>query len=95
VQFYAAEILIALSTVHRRNVLYRDLKPENLMIDREGHIKLIDFGFAKHLEKSNSRAYTNCGTIGYIAPEVLQGGGYCYPADIWSFGILLLVLLTG
>lgn len=74
--------------------MYRDLKPENVMIDEQGHIKLIDFGFAKHIG-DKQRAMTNCGTSGYTAPEVIQGIGYSYPADVWSFGILLIVLLTG
>ena len=67
------------------------------MIDCEGHIKLIDFGFAKILEqKNNMRTTTNCGTIGYTAPEVLAGQtGYSFPADIWSYGVLLFELLTG
>ena len=66
------------------------------MIDGEGHIKLIDFGFAKYLERrKDMRTYTNCGTLAFTAPEVLKGIGYSFPADIWSFGILLVVLLTG
>jgi protein kinase A len=66
------------------------------MLDGEGNIKLIDFGFAKYLEnRNNMRAFTNCGTQGYTAPEVLQGLGYSFPADVWSFGILLSELLTG
>jgi serine/threonine protein kinase len=70
--FYASEILVALCTIHKQNVIYRDLKPENVMIDSEGHIKLIDFGFSKHLLNNGSaKAYTNCGTLGYTAPEVI------------------------
>lgn len=68
------------------------------MIDNEGCIKLIDFGFAKILtQKSNYRTMTNCGTLGYTAPEVLMGQnvGYSFPADIWSFGILLCELISG
>ena len=75
VKFYAAEILVALEMLHSHNIIYRDLKPENIMIDKEGHIKLIDFGFAKRLSSSNKyRTFTNCGTIGYTAPEILLNG---------------------
>ena len=74
------------------------MKPDNVMIDYEGHIKLIDFGFAKLLnERSNHRTRTNCGTIGYTAPEILAAStqGYSFGVDIWSFGILIAELLTG
>ena len=63
------------------------------MIDQEGHIKLIDFGFAKILNKSN--AITNCGTMGYTAPEIICGKEYSFSADIWSFGIMMAELLSG
>lgn len=66
------------------------------MIDADGHIKLIDFGFAKQLDNSNKgKVYTNCGTMGYTAPEVIQGQGYSFTADVWSFGILFAELITG
>jgi serine/threonine protein kinase len=65
------------------------------MLDREGHIKLIDFGFAKCVHSGSSRTYTNCGTLGYTAPEVIQGHGHSYEADIWSFGILIGELISG
>jgi serine/threonine protein kinase len=66
------------------------------MIDCDGHVKLIDFGFAKRLNSKDAFTYTNCGTIGYAAPEVISGkAGYSYPVDIWSFGILLAELLIG
>ena len=93
-QFYSSELLIALITIHSQNVLYRDLKPENVMIDSEGHIKLIDFGFSKIL-KDSERTYTNCGTLGYTAPEIIKGLGHSFTADIWSFGILIGELLKG
>jgi protein kinase A len=68
------------------------------MIDKDGHIKLIDFGFAKKIPSSaKNRTLTNCGTLGYSAPEVLMNTnlGYSYPADIWSFGILICELIQG
>jgi len=66
------------------------------MIDVEGHVKLIDFGFAKVLSKNNNyRTKTNCGTVGYTAPEVIVNNGYSFEADIWSFGILMSELLAG
>jgi len=74
------------------------MKPDNVMIDNTGHVKLIDFGFAKKLYKQNNfRTSTNCGTIGYTAPEVLGGisSGYSFQADLWSFGIMLAELLSG
>jgi serine/threonine protein kinase len=77
-------------------IIYRDLKPENILIDKDGHIKLIDFGFAKILNDiKKDRAYTNCGTPGYCAPEVMLDSGHTYKADIWSIGILICELLGG
>lgn len=86
-----------METLHSLSIIYRDLKPDNVMIDATGHIKLIDFGFAKVLTKHNNfRTSTNCGTVGYTAPELISGAaGYSFPADIWSFGILLAELLSG
>lgn len=67
--FYISEIYTALYYLHQRNIIYRDLKPENLLIDKEGHIKIADFGFAKRME--HSRTYTLCGTPEYLAPEII------------------------
>jgi len=98
VKFYTSEVLCAIETMQRYNIIYRDIKPENMMIDREGHVKVIDFGFAKMLTSNNQfRTTTNCGTLGYTAPEVLIGvnHGYSFSADIWSFGVLMCELLQG
>jgi protein kinase A len=88
---------VTLETLHKKHIIYRDLKPENVMIDKTGHIKMIDFGFAKQLcKKTNFRTSTSCGTIGYNAPELISGAsGYSFPADIWSFGIVIAELLSG
>jgi serine/threonine protein kinase len=98
VKFYAAEIIVALEILHKNSIIYRDLKPENVVIDKDGHIKLIDFGFSKRLSSTHKhRTNTNCGTLGYTAPEVLVGSslGYSFEVDIWSYGILLCELLQG
>lgn len=95
VSFYTAELLVILEWLHKQKIVYRDLKPDNVMLDVDGHVKLIDFGFAKKIGQKD-KTFTNCGTIGYVAPEVLQGqSGYSYPADLWSLGILITELLTG
>lgn len=73
-QFYAAEILLILEFLHdKQGVAYRDLKPENILIDAEGHLKLVDFGFAKKVD--NQETYTLCGTPEYLAPEVIRNTG--------------------
>ena len=96
-RFYLAEIVLAVESLHKVGVIYRDLKPENILLDSLGHVKLIDFGFAKVLKNIyKDRAYTNCGTPGYCAPEVmLPSMGHTYKADIWSLGILICEMLGG
>lgn len=95
-RFYIAEIVMGVETLHGMGIIYRDLKPENILIDREGHIKLIDFGFAKKINNiETDRAYTNCGTPGYCAPEVMMEIGHTYKADIWSIGILICEIMGG
>ena len=72
VRFYAAEILVALKALHEEGVIHRDLKPHNIMIDHEGHIKLIDFGLSRIGESSERNANSIVGTPNYIAPEILK-----------------------
>ncbi|KAI9837935.1 MAG: serine/threonine protein kinase, AGC [Thelocarpon superellum] len=93
-QFYAAEIVLVLEFLHGTlGVAYRDLKPENLLIDAHGHLKLVDFGFAKRLD--NRETYTLCGTPEYLAPEIIQSKGHSTAVDWWAFGILLYEFVVG
>jgi protein kinase X len=91
-RFYTAEILLAFQYLHDRNIVYRDLKPENLLLDSEGHIKITDFGFAKIVE---SRTWTLCGTPEYLAPEIIQSKGHGKGVDYWALGVLLFEMIAG
>lgn len=92
--FYAAEVVCALCYLHTKRTIYRDLKPENVLIARSGHIRLADFGFAKVL-KDSERTHSLCGSPEYIAPEVTKGTGHSYGADWWSCGVFIYELLFG
>ena len=91
-RFYATEIALTLSFLHNLKIVYRDLKPENLLIDKDGHLKITDFGFAKEVE---DRTFTLCGTPDYIAPEIIRNKGHNKGADWWAFGVLLFEMLAG
>lgn len=94
-RFYVGSIVLALEYLHAHNIVYRDLKPENVFIDTSGYVKLGDFGFAKVLDSSARRTYTFCGTPGYVAPENVLAHGYNHSVDWWGLGVLTYVLLTG
>ena len=95
-KFYVAQIVLVLEYLHKNGIVYRDLKPENVLVDEKGFIKLGDFGFAKNLKNSaDEKTSTFCGTPGYVAPENVFTQGYSYSVDFWSLGVLTYVLLTG
>ncbi|XP_034017523.1 cGMP-dependent protein kinase 1 [Thalassophryne amazonica] len=92
--FCTACVVEAYSYLHKKNIMYRDLKPENLMLDGKGYIKLVDFGFAKELIRSQ-KTYSFVGTPEYMAPEIIKQQGHDFAVDFWSLGILIYELLAG
>lgn len=90
--FYTTEIVLALEYLHSKQIAYRDLKPENLLIAGDGHLKITDFGFAKKIQ---DRTFTLCGTPEYLAPEIIMSCGHNHGVDWWSLGILLFEMLAG
>ncbi|XP_041924475.1 ribosomal protein S6 kinase alpha-3 isoform X1 [Alosa sapidissima] len=95
VKFYLAELALALDHLHGLGIIYRDLKPENILLDEEGHIKLTDFGLSKESIDHENKAYSFCGTVEYMAPEVVNRRGHTHSADWWSYGVLMFEMLTG
>lgn len=97
VRIYIAEIIVALEQLHKLGIIYRDIKLENILIDAEGHIVLTDFGLSRELVYENERAHSFCGTIEYMAPEIVKSNqnGHDSSVDWWSVGVLTFELLTG
>ncbi|OTF69279.1 ribosomal protein S6 kinase beta-1-like protein, partial [Euroglyphus maynei] len=97
VRIYAAELVLALENLHKLNIIYRDIKLENILLDHEGHIVLADFGLCKQFlpHETIKRTHSFCGTIEYMAPEIVGGNGHDFSVDWWSFGVLIYELLTG
>ena len=91
-QFYIASILLAINHLHKKKIIYRDIKPENVMVNVKGYIKIIDFGTVKEIE---DRTTTVIGTSHYMAPEITKGEGYSFQVDIWSIAICMYEFFCG
>ena len=93
VRFYAACVVCMLAHMHKRSIIYRDLKSENLMLNNDGYLVLVDFSFAKTLMKGE-RTYTICGTPDFLAPEIIKQSGHDRGVDYWALGVLIYEFLT-
>ncbi|PIC27181.1 hypothetical protein B9Z55_019511 [Caenorhabditis nigoni] len=94
-RFYGAEIVLALGYLHANNIVYRDLKLENLLLDKDGHIKIADFGLCKEEIKFGDKTSTFCGTPEYLAPEVLEDNDYGRCVDWWGVGVVMYEMMCG
>lgn len=99
-RFYSACVVSAFAHVHSSNIAYRDLKPENLLVDGEGYLKVVDFGFAKQIPfllkgRPSDKSYTLCGTPEYLSPELVLSKGHDLSVDYWALGVLIYELLCG
>uniref|UniRef100_H2Z684 non-specific serine/threonine protein kinase n=1 Tax=Ciona savignyi TaxID=51511 RepID=H2Z684_CIOSA len=94
-KFYGAEIILALDYLHQQEVIYRDLKLENLLLDSDGHIKITDFGLCKEEIRFGTTTKTFCGTPEYLAPEVLEDNDYGRSVDWWGLGVVMYEMMCG
>lgn len=95
VKFYIAEIIVALEKIHSKNIMYRDLKPENVLIDVDGHIKLSDFGLSKQIRRRDETSLTFCGSPEYLPPEMLFGCEHSRVVDFYTLGCLIYEMIVG
>lgn len=94
-RYYMAEILLALEDLHKRDIIFRDLKPDNVVFDEDGHAMLTDFGLSKEGILNNNSARSFCGSPAYLAPEMLKRSGHGKSVDWYLLGVLLYEMLVG
>lgn len=93
-RFFVAEAILGLKAIHKANYIYRDLKPENLLLDFDGYLRFTDFGLAKKIDNLETLHYAACGTFGLSAPEIENGSGHNHLADYYNIGTLAFELIT-
>jgi len=91
-QFYSGSVIEGLTHMQARGIIYRDLKPENLVLEENGYLRITDFGLAKFMD---GRAFTFCGTPEYLSPEIITGNGYGFAVDWWALGVLIFEMVAG
>lgn len=94
-RIYLVEIMLAIRHLHKHDIIYRDLKPENIVIDSEGHAMLTDFGLSKDGIYDHYSTHSFCGSLAYLAPEMLKRSGHGKAVDYYHLGVLLYEMLTG
>lgn len=97
--FYIGSVVLGIELLHQKGIIYRDLKPENAMIDHLGYLTIIDMGTAKPMKNqkglASSKTFTIIGTPHYMAPEIISGKGYNYLVDLWSLGVMMYEFMCG
>ena len=94
-KFYICEIVLALGELHKHGIIFRDLKPENVVVDQEGHIKLTDFGLSKENASDEQLSKSFCGSLAYLAPEMLRRAGHTRSVDWYLLGVILFEMVCG
>ena len=95
VRFYIAETILGIEAIHNKSYIFRDLKPENLLLDHEGHVRITDFGLAKRVPDLRELNYSYCGTFEILAPEITGDVGYGHMVDYFNIGTLAYEMATG